>query len=67
MVTLRIGDKMKSVVYDNYMRSTYGSNWPVYGQKGLLPRPEPFKEARLRITQHYLQRIYDKFVPSKKN
>ena len=67
-VALRIGDKMKSVVYDNYMRSTYGelSKWPVYGLKGLIPHSEPFKETRLRFTQDCLQRIYDIFVRSKK-
>jgi hypothetical protein len=58
---LGTGDKMKSVVYDNYMRSTYGelSKWPVYGMKGLIPHSEPFKETRLRFTQNYLQRLYD--------
>jgi hypothetical protein len=67
-VALRIGVKMKSVVYDNYMRNTYGgtSKWPKYGMRGLLPHSEPFKETRLRFTQDCLQRIYDIFVRSKK-
>jgi len=61
LVTIRIGDKMKSVIYDNYMRNTYGgsSKWPLYGQRGMIPHPEPFKETRLRFTQYYLQRLYD--------
>ena len=65
METTKTGGNMKSVIYDKYMNTTYGSNWPTYGQKGLMPRPEPFKEARLRITQHYLQQIYN-FLLNKK-
>ena len=53
-------DRWVSYVHDKYMNKKYGViGWPEYGQKGMVHKTEPMREAFLRNLEDALQWIYN--------
>ena len=55
-------DRWVSYVHDKYMNKKYGWDWPEYGQKGMIHKTEPMREAFLRNLEDTLQWIYNRTV-----
>lgn len=51
--------RIVSNVYTHYMNKRHGFIWPEYGQKGLINKDAPFKEALLERLEDTLQWIYN--------
>ncbi len=51
--------RIVSNVYTHYMNKRHGFIWPEYGQKGLINKDAPFKEAFLERLEDTLQWIYN--------
>jgi len=48
-----------SYVHDKHMNKKYGWDWPEYGQKGMIHKHEPMREAFLRKLEDTLQWVYN--------